>query len=129
MKYKFIATMVPALLFVTALAAYAEQVQSLQEGLKPYIPTRIEWLAVELNAMYRTDLHDLEGYLLSFIPLEKENAILIFVRYTRKTNREAMNIGLDTARKVIEMDAKSRGWNSWLKVKERIELADTNKGS
>jgi hypothetical protein len=129
MKYKFITTMVLVLLFVTALAAYAEQGPSLQEGMKPYIPTRLEWLAVELNAMHRTDLNDLEGYMLFFIPLEKENAILIFVRYTQKTNREAMNIGIDTARKVIEMDVKSRGWNSWLKVKERIELADTNKGS
>jgi hypothetical protein len=104
-----------------------ENAKSISEGMKDYIPSRLEWLAVELNANYRIDMYDLEGYLLSFIPLEKENTILIFVRYTRQTNREVMNIGIDTARKVIEMNAKSRGWNSWLKVKEKIELADTKK--
>ena len=106
-----------------------EHSQSIPEGMKDYIPTRLEWLAVELNAMYRTDMHDVEGYLLSFIPLEKENTILIFVRYSQRTNREAMNLGIDTARKVIEINAKSRGWNSWLKIKEKIELADRNKES
>lgn len=105
----------------------AEHSQSIPEGMKDYIPTCVEWLAVELNAMYRTDMHGLDGYLLFFIPREKENTILIFVRYTRQTNREAMNIGIDAARKVIEITAKGRGWNSWLKVKEKIELAEPNK--
>ena len=92
---------------IVSPAIAVEHSQFIPEGMKNYIPSRLEWLAVELNAMHRTDMHDLEGYLLFFIPLEKENTILIFVRYTPQTNRKAMNIGIDTARKVIEIDAKS----------------------
>jgi hypothetical protein len=62
--------------------------------------------------------------MLSFIPLEAENTILIYVAYNKQTHREAMNLGIDNARKLIEKNAKSRGWNSWLKVKEEINLIE-----
>lgn len=129
MRYSSIILIVGIILCLNISPAIsAEGTKSIPEGMKDYIPTRLEWLAVELNAMYRTDMHDLKGYLLFFIPIEKENTILIFVRYTPQTDRKAMNIGIDAARKVIEINAKSRGWNSWLKVKERIELATEDKG-
>jgi hypothetical protein len=127
MKWKPAVILIVAIIFMNTILTFAGQAQSIQEGMKPYIPTRLEWLAVELNASNRVDMYELEGYLLSFIPLERENTILIFVRYTSKTNREAMNIGIETARKVVEMDAKSRGWNSWLKVREDISLQKSTK--
>jgi len=122
MKRKIAFIVIPTILFFTTIVSFAGQVQSIQEGTKPYIPTRLEWLAVELNASTRVDVYDSEGYFLSFIPLEKENTILIFVRYTSKTNREAMNIGIEVARKVIDINVKSRGWGSWLKVREDIKM-------
>jgi hypothetical protein len=36
-----------------------------------------------------------------------------------------MNITVDSTRKVIDMSAKSYGWDSWLKVREDIQLAKT----
>ncbi len=124
MKYKFIATMVISLLFVTALAARAEQVKSLKEGMKPYTPTRLEWLAVELNAMYRYEMNDLKGFMLTFIVLMDENTILIPVQHSMKTDRQAMNIGIDAVRYAVNKTAKSKGWDSWLKIKEEIKLID-----
>ena len=124
MKYKLTIIAILSILFVSALSICAEQVQSIPEGMKPYTPTRLEWLAVELNAMYRIDMNDLEGYMLTFMPKETENSILIFVQPTRQTNRKAMNRGIGSARKLIERNAKSRGWSSWLKISEEIASVD-----
>lgn len=127
MRFKFGIVLIPAFVFITCLAVYAEQMQPILEGMKPYIPTRLEWLALELNAVYRTDMNELEGYMLSFIPIEKENTILIYVFYNHQTRRELMNRGIDHARKIVEKEAKSRGWDSWLKIKEEIKLSDKDK--
>lgn len=124
MKWKLVFIVIPAILFVNTIVTFGGQVQTISEGMEPYIPTRLEWLAVELNASNRVDIYDIEGYFLTFIPLEGENTILILVRYTPKTNREAMNIGIEAARKVLEINVKSRGWSSWLKVREDIALGD-----
>ena len=90
--------------------------------MKPYTPNRLEWLALESNAIVRTDTLDEQGYYLVFIPIEKDSTILIYVKYTTNTNRAAMNIGIDAARKVLQINAKSRGWDSWLQIKEQIDL-------
>ena len=93
------------------------------EGWKPYTPSRLDWLAVDLNASGRIQLTNNNGYLLSYVPIANEDTILIYVKYMRDVNREAMNISIDSARKVIKMKAKSYGWDNWLKVREKIELA------
>jgi hypothetical protein len=126
MKYKITVPVILTVLFISAFSICAEQA-NLPEGMKPYIPTRLEWLALELNASYRTDLHDLSGYMISFIPIEAENTILIYVGHTRQTHREAMNIAIGYAHKLIEKTSKSKGWNSWLKVREKIELIERHK--
>jgi hypothetical protein len=104
--------------------AFAQDRSKLQ-GWKPYTPSRLEWLAVELNAGLRTDATEANPYSLSLVPLENEDTILIYVLYHPTVNREVMNIAVDTARKAISTTAKTHGW-TWLKVRERIELADLN---
>jgi hypothetical protein len=89
----------------------------------PYTPSRLEWLAVDLNAQLRTDLTETTGYQLQLIPIAGRDTILIFVRYLPSVDREAMNMGIDAARKVIAIESKSYGWSTWLRVKERVEMA------
>jgi hypothetical protein len=48
----------------------------------------------------------------------KGDTTLIFVRYLPPVDRELMNMTINVAREVISIDAKSRGWSSWLKVKK-----------
>lgn len=127
MKFKLGLLLIPAILFVTCLMVCAEQVQPIPEGMKPYTPTRLEWLALELNANYKQDMNDSEGYMIGFVALEKENTILIYVSYNKQTRRELMNRGIDHARTIVEKEARSRGWDSWLRVKEEVKLLDENK--
>ncbi|MGB7912001.1 MAG: hypothetical protein WCF59_07225 [Desulfobaccales bacterium] len=124
MKLKLGLFLIPAILFATCFMVCAQQVQPVPEGMKPYIPTRLEWLALDLNANYRQDMNELEGYMLNFVALDTENTILIYVSYNKQTRRELMNRGIDNARKLVENEARSRGWDSWLKVKEEVKLLD-----
>lgn len=66
---------------------------------------------------------DDNGYMLIFIPIQNADAITIFVRYMANVDREAMNIDIDSARKVIEIKTKSHGWDGWVKIQEKIEMA------
>jgi len=85
---------------------------------------RIDWLTTTLQASLRTDAVETEGYDLDITSPDPET-ILIYVRYLPNVNREAMNITLVTTRKVIDITAKSYGWDSWLKVREDIQLFKT----
>ena len=92
------------------------------EGNRPYTPTRLEWLAVELNAQLRVDLSESTGYMMQFIPVGNADTIMIYVTYLPSVNRDAMNITINNAKEVMAIETRSRGWSSWLKVTERIVM-------
>lgn len=117
-------TAVLFLLAITAVVAFAQGRTSQLEGSKLYTPTRLEWLAVDLNARMRRDVSAENEFTMAFVAVESENAILIYVDYLPSVNRQVMNLAVDTARRVISMESKSKGWSSWLKVKERVEMTE-----
>lgn len=117
--------LVIALVVCLVFIAHAADTPKRLFGNQPYTPTRLEWLAVELNAGLRVPLSEETRFSIDFVPLGKEDAILIFVRYLPTVNREVMNMSIDTARKVISINAKSYGWLSWLKVKEDVQMGKT----
>jgi len=90
-------------------------------GLAPYIPTRIQWLAVELNAGYRAEELEVSGFMLNFIPILEEDAIVILVQYTARASRSDINERIDAAKEVIRILTESRGWDSWITVKTRLK--------
>lgn len=92
------------------------------EGGQPYVPTRMEWLALDLNATLRVDLSIESGYSMDFLGDSARDTIEIWVRYLPTVNREMMNRSIDTAKKIISKTAESNGWSSWLKVKESVEM-------
>jgi hypothetical protein len=96
------------------------------EGDKPYTPTRLEWLAVDLNGRLRVDLSEETGYLMQFVPMKGTDTILIYVTYLPSVGRQAMIMSIDSARKVISIEAKARGWSSWLKVDEHVEMGKSD---
>jgi hypothetical protein len=112
-------------LFLAGIGAFAlaQSRTSQREGAKPFTPTRLEWMAVELNAQMRTDATAENPFQMTFVPVENEDAILIYVTYLPSVDREIMNQAVETARQVIAINSKSRGWNSWMNVKERIEMS------
>jgi len=98
------------------------QTQRLPPGLQPFTPTRIDWLTTTLQASLRDEELDTNGYTLQIATPDPET-ILIYVRYQANVNREAMNISIDAARSVIQTTSRGYGWDSWVKIREDIQLA------
>lgn len=118
----------PLVLAVFVLGVVIGSAQNrIPEGLRPYSPNRIQWLALTMEAQMRVDLSRESGYSLDFVGLEPKNAILIYVRYLPTVDREIMNGRIDTARKIINVAAKSEGWLPWLKIEEDVKIAEEPK--
>jgi hypothetical protein len=98
------------------------QSQKLSPGAQPYIPTRIDWLTTALQASLRDDQMQTTGYQLLITSPDPET-VLIFVRYLPDVNREVMNMNIDAARQVVQITAKSYGWEKWVKIREDVQLA------
>lgn len=109
-----------ALLGLAFQGAIAQQAPG-RPGLQPYTPNRIEWLALMLQAQLRQDATADSPFSLNVVNSDHET-IFIFVRYQPNADREIMNMAVDTAREVTQITAKSYGWSSWVKIKERIEM-------
>lgn len=91
------------------------------EGAKPYTPTRLQWLALKLNAELGRQFSQ-DGFQMLFVPAEKDNAILIVVNYLKGSVPERqIDAEVKHAKKVIEISAKAQKWDSWLKVKELVK--------
>jgi hypothetical protein len=98
---------------------HAQQKSRQLRGIEPYTPTKLEWLALELNAEGRQEFTWDSPFALTYVCIEKDDAILIYVWHLPQVNREAMNSAIDTARQLIEGKAKSRGWD-WVTIKEKV---------
>lgn len=93
-----------------------------EPGMVPYTPTRIEWLAMELEASYREDIGS-DNYSVHYLA-KPPNTVLIFVRYTGKTSAAIVDRGIDTAKQLVKQDASSHGWSPWVKVEVNRKLVE-----
>jgi len=96
-----------------------------KEGSEPYIPTKIEWLALTFQAAYSTKFTDGYNFSLYFIAApEDPNTIIIFVSYSPKVDRVLLNKGIENAKKLLlRMKAIRPEWE-WLKIKEEVEMTE-----
>jgi hypothetical protein len=78
-------------------------------------------LSTQLEASLRTENLREDGFFMHVVQSGPET-VTIYVRYLPTVNREAMNLMIDSARKVIAINAKSYGWDGWLKVNEDIKM-------
>ena len=97
----------------------AQRLQDLQ-GWRPYTPSRIEWLAVELNANHRIDAQIDKEYSLTFVADGTTDTIVIGVGVFPYVNREMMNMGINHARKMVRMTAEKYGWDTWVKIRVKM---------
>lgn len=102
------------------IASYAQDEIS-RPGLAAYTPSRIEWLALAVNSIAHHRVNGENPYTLDVIQADHET-LLIHVRYYSTVNREAMNLDIDSTRRVIMIAARSYGWDNWVKVREHVEL-------
>lgn len=107
-----------------AVAVWAQSAPKM-EGSEPYTPTKLEWLALRLNANHRTNLLDTDDeFMLIFVPIHKTDTIRILVYYDPEADRKVMNMTVDAARKAIDIIAEGKGWDGWVQIKEEINMFD-----
>ncbi|MHB1745164.1 MAG: hypothetical protein ACYCPO_11250 [Acidobacteriaceae bacterium] len=123
--YKYLVTTL-LLACVSGLAFAKTKAQTLPPGLQTFTPTRIDWLTTTLQASLRDEEMETYGFLLEIASPDSET-ILIYVRYMPDVNREVMNMSIDSARQVIQITAKSYGWDKWLKIREDVQLSKPDK--
>jgi|GEM_PF-3545962 len=98
--------------------------QTLQGGL-PYVPTRIEWLALVSQASLRHSAATgpYSAYDLGIVNKDG-TTIVIYVRYLPTVDREVLNKAVETAKTALQIRAKGYGWDSWLKIEEDVKAFD-----
>ena len=102
------------LIFILNTSAYASK------GSEGYTPSKLEWLAMEMNVMSKTEAST-SGIYMAFVGIERSNEILIYVRYHPSTDRELLNLQINNAKELIHKKATGYGWTSWLKIKEDVK--------
>jgi hypothetical protein len=104
--------------------AIGQGLQSRRPGMEQYTPTKLEWLAVELNAANSIEVGNFgapSGFIdINYFARHQDDAILILVQYTSNTRREDINDWTQIAREAVQTAAKNHGWD-WVKTREETK--------
>lgn len=103
------------------------------QGMLPYKPSCIEWLAVRSQIKYGLDDSEILNYSMSITEVKNENAILISIKYDSKLEKILPKIKnyVEATKSSILLEAKANKWD-WIVVKTHYEkeidfFAETNK--
>ena len=90
-----------------------------KQGEQPYILTKIEWLEVRLNSIFRRALidHD-QGIFTSYRALTNDT-IIIYIDHINMSD-EDINIWANKCKETVISMAKGYGWDNWIKTKVEI---------
>ena len=91
-------------------------------GDELFTPTKLQWAALELQALYgNTNWTTETPVLMFFLPQPDGKTVLCVVQYTPDTTAELVKFNRDTAQTIFDKYVASSGW-SWLRVKfdERV---------
>jgi hypothetical protein len=106
----------------------AQEHANIGPGEQPYIPTRIEWLALDLQTKLPNNngFSALRRFSIGIGP-DYPDTILIVVCYYPDVDRQLMKTEIENYHKAINIRAKKFGWDNWVKIREDVRLFDPNK--
>lgn len=107
--------------FAVGIVSAGGQSRTLMEGSQPYTPTRLEWLELQLNSVFRIPVTE-SLYGLDFAAIPSEDVIEIHILFDPSVDRRIINLEMEQAKRLVATLSRSRGWDSWLKVKELVEM-------
>src|SRR5215467_11327123 len=61
-----------------------------QPGMTPYTPTRLEWLALDLEASYHEDIGQKRVYSLHYLQ-KQPNTVIILAQYKSEASKDPVN--------------------------------------
>ena len=95
----------------------------MSEGSRLYIPSRLDWLAVEINSAYAVVLSrqftkgTISG---SVIPFPYKNTLRIAITYAGPLEKKANEL-VEFIKERVRRHAEYRGWASWIKIEVKIQ--------
>jgi len=92
--------------------------------MEPYTPTRIEWLALDLESRFKSTL---EGNGISSVDFTADapDTIVISVLYNNDAQAGFVDRIVDAATRYVEIDARSYRWSKWTRI--RVEKKNIEK--
>jgi hypothetical protein len=103
------------------IAASRTQPTPGRPGLMPYTPSEGEWLALIMRAGLRREPSPDRPYSLDVILVDPVT-LQIIVRHAPTVDRETLNKTIEAARESIRSTARGYGWDSWVKIRENVEV-------
>ena len=97
-----------------------------EPGMMPYTPTRLEWLALDLEALYRIPILSEGNYGVDYWA-KPPNTIKIAVVYTHDASAGIVDLVIEQAKGLAKTDASSHGW-PWVKIEVERKLAPLERG-
>ena len=92
--------------------------------MEPYTPSRLEWLALDLESSYKTELSG-DDISLDFTAIAPDT-ILVSVMYTNDTSAGVVDAIIEQSKELAQTDAQSHGWAKWIKI--RVEKRNLSTG-
>jgi hypothetical protein len=107
-----------------------EQQAQNKPGITPYTPTKIEWLALTVNAQLQYERHAEDLYEVFVIQADHETLEILIrdhlgqsSRHRGTTKLEIMKSQIKTTRDLIMATAKRYGWENWVRIREPVEVS------
>lgn len=114
-KWWFLGVGVLTVLALAAVFIVPKVSAQQSEGSKPYTPTRLEWLALELEVRNSSTKHP--GIVtVSYGARPQENTIVLGVSYFRDADHAQVSAIVDVAKMLTNNAIKRHGWESWVKI-------------
>ena len=106
MKQSILAAILVAIVFTAGVLA-GQATQRASDA--PYIPTRLEWMVVSLNAQLGPGATGDNGYGIMFEAGDRGNLVL-HCRHTKAVDSARMKVSQAVARRIALCELESRGW-------------------
>ena len=90
-------------------------------GLEKYIPTRLEWLALQLNDLFQRDDVTQDKFSIYYAPGIDGESIRVQVSYFDDVDKEIMDMWISRSKSSVLTMAEFYGWSSWIKVEVIVE--------
>ena len=96
-------------------------------GSEPYIPTKLEWLILDLQATYGVTFGDDLDLAITFMKSHRDdpNTVVVYCQYAPRSDRVTVNETIEQRKSLVRSTAKIYGWD-WVKVKEITEMIETS---
>ena len=90
-------------------------------GFEKYAPNRLEWLALQLNALFQRDDATQDRFSIYYLPGVDGESIHVQVNHFDDVDKEVMNMWIRRSKDSVLTMAEIYGWSSWIKVEADIE--------